>query len=70
MIHGYRWYDVKVSFPVFIILFAAIFVIGALTAALPVWLASLISSVMAIFTSVFSYYFLPVMYEELKRIGR
>lgn len=70
MIHGYRWYDVKVNFPVFIILFAAIFVIGALTAALPVWLASLISSVMAIFTSVFSYYFLPVMYEELKRIGR
>ena len=70
MIHGYRWYDVKVNLPVFIILFAAIFVIGALTAALPVWLASLISSVMAIFTSVFSYYFLPVMYEELKRIGR
>lgn len=70
MIHGYRWYDVKVNFPVFIILFAAIFVIGALAAALPVWLASLISSVMAIFTSVFSYYFLPVMYEELKRIGR
>lgn len=70
MIHGYRWHYVKVSLPVFIILFAVIFVIGALTAALPVWLASLISSVMAIFTSMFSYYFVPVMYEELKRIGR
>ena len=70
MIRGYRWHYVKVSLPVFIILFAAIFVIGALTAALPVWLASLISSVMAIFTGMFSYYFMPVMYEELKRIGR
>lgn len=70
MIHGYRWHDVKVSLPVFIILFAAIFVIGALMAALPAWLASLISSVMAVFTGLLSYYFMPVMYEELKRIGR
>lgn len=69
-IRGYRWHYVKVGLPVFIIPFAAIFVIGALSAALPAWLASLISSVMAIFTGMFSYYFMPVMYEELKRIGR
>ena len=70
MIRGYRWHYVKVGLPVFIIPFAAIFVIGALSAALPAWLASLISSVMTIFTGMFSYYFMPVMYEELKRIGR
>jgi len=47
-----------------------IFVIGALTAALPAWLASLISSVMSVFTGMLSYYFMPVMYEELRRIAR
>lgn len=70
MIHGYRWHYVKVSLPVFIIIFAVIFIIGALTAVLPAWLASLVSSVITVFTGMLSYYFLPVMYEELRRIGR
>ena len=70
MIHGYRWHCVKVGLPVFIILFIAIFVIGAATAVLPGWLASLISTVTSVFSGVLSYYFVPVMYEELRRIGR
>lgn len=70
MIHGYRWHYVKVSLPMFIIIFVVMLVIGALTAALPGWLSSLISSVMAVFTGMLSYYFMPVMYEELRRIGR
>lgn len=70
MIRGYRWYSVKVEWPVFAIILVAGFVVGGLTAALPVWLASLISAGLACFTSMFSYYFLPVMYVELRRIGR
>lgn len=70
MIRGYRWYSVKVQWPVFAIILIAAFVVGGLTATLPAWLASLISAGLACFTSMFSYYFLPVMYVELRRIGR
>ena len=70
MIRGYRWHYVKVSLPVFLIVFAAMFVIGGLTAALSGWLSSLVSSVISVFSGMLGYYFLPVMYEELRRIGR
>ncbi len=70
MIHGYRWYSVKLEWPVFAVILIAGFVVSGLTAALPAWLASLISAGLACFTSMFSYYFLPVMYVELRRIGR
>lgn len=70
MIHGYRWHYVKVSLPVFIIIFVVVFIIGVLTAALPAWLSSLFSSAISVFSGMLGYYFFPVMYEELKRIGR
>lgn len=70
MISGYRWHYVKVGLPVFGLIFVAVIIIGALTAVLPAWLSSLISSVMSTFTGMLGYYFMPVMYEELKRIGR
>lgn len=70
MIRGYRWHYVKVGLPVFGLIFVAILIIGVLTAALPAWLSSLISSVMSTFTGMLGYYFTPVMYEELRRIGR
>lgn len=70
MIRGYRWYSVKVQWPVLLVIFIAGTIIGGLTAALPVWLASLFSSAMGVFIGMLGYYFQPLVYEELRRIGR
>lgn len=70
MIRGYRWYSVKVQWPVFVIIFVVAAIVGPMSGALPAWLASLSSSVMAVFTGMLGYYFQPLVYEELRRIGR
>ncbi len=70
MIRGYRWYSVKVEWPALVMIFIAGLIIGGLTAKLPAWLASLVSSGMAVFTGTLGYYFRPLVYEELRRIGR
>lgn len=70
MIRGYRWYSVKVEWPVLAIGLVVAFVVGGLTATLPAWLASLISSATAFFASMLGYCFQPLVYEELRRIGR
>ena len=60
----------KVQWPVLLVIFIAGTIIGGLTAALPVWLASLFSSAMGVFIGMLGYYFQPLVYEELRRIGR
>lgn len=70
MMHGYRWHYFKMGMPVFVGMMVIALVIGLLTAALPAWLSSLISTAMSVVTATMSQYLLPVMYEELKRIGR
>ena len=70
MMQGYRWHYFKMGLPVFAGILVLSFVIGTLTAVLPAWLASLISSAISVLTAVPSQYLLPVMYEELRRIGR
>lgn len=70
MMHGYRWHYFKMGMPVFVGMMVIALVIGLLTAALPAWLSSLISTAMGVVTATMSQYPLPVMYEELKRIGR
>lgn len=70
MMQGYRWHYFKVGLPVFVGMMVIALVIGLLTAVLPLWLNSLISTAMSVVTATTSQYLLPVMYEELKRIGR
>lgn len=70
MMHGYRWHYFKVGLLVFAGMLVLGLITGALTAALPVWLSSLISTVLGVVTGTMSQYIGPVMYEELKRIGR
>lgn len=70
MIAGYRWHYVRVNLPVFAVVWLAAGAAVWLTAALPDWLSSLISSMVSVFTGLLGCCFLPVMYEELRRIGR
>lgn len=70
MIAGYRWHYVRVNLPVFAVVLLAVGVAGWMTTALPNWLASLISSVISVFTGMMGCCFLPAMYDELRRIGR
>jgi len=70
MMHGYRWHYFKVGLPVFAGILVLGLITGALTASLPQWLDSLIVTVLGVATATMSQYIGPVMYEELKRIGR
>ncbi len=70
MMQGYRWHYFKVGLPVFGGILVIVLVIGLLTAMLPLWLNSMISTAMGVVTATMSQYLLPVMYEELRRIGR
>lgn len=70
MIAGYRWHYVRVNLPVFAVVLLAAGVVVWLTAALPDWLSSLISAVFSVFSGLLGCCFLPVMYQELRRIGR
>lgn len=70
MMHGYRWHYFKVGLPVFAGVLVIAPVLGPLTASLPQWLDSLIVTVLGVATATMSQYIGPVMYEELKRIGR
>lgn len=70
MIRGYRWHAVKVGLPMFLAILVAAVIVGAVTAALPGWLGTLLNTAITAVSGMLSYYFLPVMYEELRRIGR
>ena len=70
MIRGYRWHYVKVGLPMLLVILAAVFIVGMLAAVLPGWLGTLLSAAVTAVSGMMSHYFLPVMYEELRRIGR
>lgn len=70
MIRGYRWHYVKVDLPMFLIILAAAIVVGLLSSAVPGWLSTLLNAAVTAVSGMTSYYFLAVMYEELRRIGR
>ncbi len=70
MMQGYRWHHFKVGLPVFAGIFAAMLLLGLLNAVLPAGLVSLLFTPLSVATSTMSQYLLPVMYEELRRIGR
>lgn len=70
MIRGYRWHAVKVGLPMFLAILVAAVIVGAVTAALPGWLGTLLNTAITAVSGMLSYYFLPVMYVELRRIGR
>lgn len=72
MMNGFRWHYFKVGLPVTLAVLVLVLVVltGLLTAALPVWLNSLISTLLGVVTATFGHYVVPVMYEELRRIGR
>jgi hypothetical protein len=67
---GYRWHYVKVQFPVYLMMIAISVITSLLSNVLPTLVVTLISSILAIAPNVMMRYFEPVMYEELKRIGR
>ena len=70
MIRGYRWYYVKVGLPMFLAILAAAFIVGMLATVLPGWLGTALTTAVTAVSGMMGYYFLPVMYEELRRIGR
>jgi len=70
MIRGYRWHYVKVGLPMFLAILAAVFIVGMMATVLPGWLGALLSTAVTAVSGMMSYYFLPVMYVELRRIGR
>lgn len=70
MMQGYRWHYFRVGLPLFVGLFAAVLLLGILSAMLPAWLASLLFVPLSTATATLSQYIGPVMYEELRRIGR
>lgn len=70
MMYGYRWHYVKMQLPI-TLLVLLIAVIGTLLGnLLPAVLASLVTSILSIAPNVASRYFMPVLYEELRRTGR
>lgn len=70
MMRGHRWHYVKVQFPAYLMLIAISVITGLLSNVLPTLVVTLISSILSIAPNVMMRYFEPVMYEELKRIGR
>ena len=70
MMRGYRWHYVKVQFPVYIVMLVIGLITTLLSNVLPTLVVTLISTVLAIAPNVMMRYFEPVMYEELRRIGR
>lgn len=69
MIRGYRWHFVKMSLPLTIFTL----IVGLILIALfkeTEWLMTISSTVLSLLTGVMSRYFAPVMYEELRCIGR
>ena len=70
MMHGYRWHYFKVGLPVMACVFVLGVLTGALTSVLPLWLSSLISALVSAATATMGQCTCPVMYEELRRIGR
>lgn len=70
MMNGYRWHYFKVGLPVTLAVLVLVVLTGRLAVALPAWLNSLISTLLGVVTATFGHYVAPVMYEELRRIGR
>lgn len=70
MMHGYRWYYVRLSWPMVAITFAAMLLVSLLTSVLPLWLASMLSASASCFTGLFSYYFASLMYLALREEDR
>lgn len=70
MMHGYRWHYFKVGLPVFAVSLLLGINVGALTASLPQWLDSLIVTALGAVSATMRQYIDPVMYEELRDIGR
>lgn len=70
MIRGYRWHYVKVILPVETCVMAVLLLNWLLQGVVPVWLNSLISTVLGAVTSATTHYFISVMYEELRKAKR
>lgn len=70
MMRGYRWHYVKMEFPVFLVMLVIGVITSLLSNVLPALAVTLISTILSIAPNVMMRYFMPVMYEELKRIGR
>lgn len=70
MIRGYRWHYMKVDLPILFVILAAALIVGLLANVLPGWVGTLLNAAVTSVSAMMSYYFLSVMYEELKRIGR
>ena len=70
MMRGYRWHYVKVQFPVYIAMLVISVITALLSNVLPTLVVTLISMILSIAPNVMMRYFEPIVYEELRRIGR
>lgn len=70
MMRGCRWHFVKMEFPVYLVMLVIGLITTLLSNVLPTMVVTLVSTVLSIAPNVMMRYFAPVLYEELRYIGR